>query len=148
MLFINFFEDEREIRFTDSYFNNNYQDEWMDDEEVKQIIRDIDSSEVLNPQIVLSPVLGAIPITQISGGAKAVILMLKMPHLLIHGNSCGDNCAVWIDRIGKKQDIYVHLTYPMRFPEDVQLTVLDTGTFCNCYQEYVKEYLKWSQNTP
>lgn len=147
MLFINFYEDEREIRYTDSYFNNNYQDEWMEDEEVKQIIRDIDSSELLNSQIVISPVLGAIPVTQISGGAKAVILMLKMPHLLIHGNSCGDNCAVWIDKIGKKQDIYVHLTYPMRFPEDVQLTVLDTGTVCNGYQEYVKEYLKWSQNT-
>lgn len=73
MLFINFYDDEREIRYTDSYFNNNYQDEWMEDEEVKQIIRDIDSSELLNPQIVISPVLGAIPVTQISGGAKAVV---------------------------------------------------------------------------
>lgn len=31
MLFINFYDDEREIRYTDSYFNNNYQDEWMED---------------------------------------------------------------------------------------------------------------------
>lgn len=148
MLYIEFSENENEIRYTDSYFNNNYQDEWMEDPQVKQIIRDIDSSELLNPQIVMSPVLGAIPITQISGGAKAVILMLKMPHLLIHGNSCGDNCASWITQIGNIQDIYVHLTYPMRFPDSVQLTVVDTDTFCSSYQEYIKEYLKWSQNTP
>ncbi len=114
---------------------------------MRQMIRDIDTSEVITPQIVNSPVLGAIPVTQISGGVKAVILMLKKPELLIHGNSCGDNCAVWIDRIGKMQDIYVHLTYPMRFPENVILTVMDTGVVCNSYPEYVKEYLKWSQNT-
>lgn len=148
MLYIKFNEDSQEIRYTDSFFNNNYQDEWMDDEQVKQIIHDIDSSEVLSPQIVMSPVLGAIPVTQISGGAKAVILMLKMPQLLIHGNSCGDNCAAWIDKIGKAQDIHVHLTYPMRFPDNVCLTVLDTGTLCSSYNEYVKEYLKWSLNTP
>ncbi len=146
MLNILFREDEREIRYTDSYFNNNYQDEWFEDDLVKQIIKDIDLSDVLNAQIVISPVLGAIPVTQISGGAKAVILMLKKSELLIHGNSCGDNCAEWISRIGKMQDIYVHLTYPMRFPDDVELTVIDTGVTCNSYKEYVEEYLKWSQS--
>lgn len=148
MLYLLFREDEREIRYTDSYFNNNYQDEWLEEDLVKQMIRDIDSSEVLSPQIVLSPVLGAIPVTQISGGVKALILMLKRPELLIHGNSCGDNCARWIDRIGKIQDIHVHLTYPMRFPDDVRLTVEDTGTVCGSYKEYVEEYLKWSHSTP
>lgn len=147
MLHILFREDDREIRYTDSYFDNNYQDEWMEDEKVKQIIRDIDKSELVDVHIVLSPVLGAIPVTQISGGAKAVILMLKMPEMLIHGNSCGDNCADWIARIGKMQDIHVHLTYPMRFPEDVELIVDDTNTYCNSYQAYTEEYLKWSQNT-
>ena len=112
----------------------------MEDALVKQMIRDIDNSEVLNAQIVISPVLGTIPVTQISGGVKAVILMLKRPELLIHGNSCGDNCAQWIDRVGKMPDIYVHLTYPMRFPDDVRLTVMDTGTLCNSYEAYVKEY--------
>lgn len=146
MLHILFREDEREVRYTDSYFNNNFQDEWMEDELVKQIIRDIDGSDLISAQIVLSPVLGAIPVTQISGGAKAVILMLKMPELLIHGNSCGDNCAEWITKVGKMQDINVHLTYPMRFPDDVELIVDDTDTYCDSYQAYVKEYLKWSQN--
>ena len=61
MLNILFREDEREIRYTDSYFNNNYQDEWFEDDLVKQIIKDIDLSDVLNAQIVISPVLGAIP---------------------------------------------------------------------------------------
>ena len=79
MLNILFREDESEVRYTDSYFNNNYQDEWLEDTLVKQMIRDIDNSEVLSAQVVLSPVLGAIPVTQISGGVKAVILMLKRP---------------------------------------------------------------------
>lgn len=42
MLNILFREDEREIRYTDSYFNNNYQDEWLEDDLVKQLIKDID----------------------------------------------------------------------------------------------------------
>lgn len=147
MLHIQFHEDEREVRYTDSFFNNNYQDTWMEDDLVCQIIKDIDKSDLISPQIVSSPVLGAIPVTQISGGAKAVILMLKMPELLIHGNSCGDNCAEWITKIGKMQDIYVHLTYPMRFPDQVEMIIDDTGVKCDSYQAYVKEYLKWSQNT-
>lgn len=147
MLHILFKESEDEISYTDSFFNNNFQDEWMEDEMVKQIILDIDASELMSPQIVVSPVLGAIPVTQISSGAKAVILMLKRPELLIHGNSCGDNCALWIDKIGKMQDIYVHLTYPMRFPDDTQMIIMDNGVLCSSYQEYVEEYLKWSQST-
>jgi len=145
MLYILFREDPEEVRYTDSYFNNHYQDEWFEDSIVRQIIKDIDSSEVIDRQIVMSPVLGAIPVTQISGGAKAVILMLKIPKLLIHGNSCGDNCALWISKIGEMQDIYVHLTYPMRFPDDVRLTIMDTNTRCDSYEKYTEEYLKWSQ---
>ena len=148
MLHILFREDEKEIRYTDSFFNNNYQDEWMEDAMVRQIIKDIDHSELINIQIVMSPVLGAIPVTQISGGAKAVILMLKMPELLIHGNSCGDNCAEWISKVGAMQDIRVHLTYPMRFPDDITMIIEDTGVYCDSYEAYIKEYLKWSQSTP
>jgi hypothetical protein len=147
MLHLLFREDEREIRYTDSYFNNNYQDEWMEDPLVREIIKEIDQSELIGTQIVMSPVLGAIPVTQISGGAKALILMLKSSDLLIHGNSCGDNCAKWIAKIGDMKDIYVHLTYPMRFPDDIRLIVDDTDTVCESYEAYVKEYLKWSQNT-
>ncbi len=34
------------------------------------------------------------------------------------------------------------MTYPMRFPDSVRLTVVDTDTLCSSYQEYIKENLK------
>ena len=43
-----------------AYFDNVYEDEWLEDDLVKEMIRDVDHSEVLTPHIIESPVLGVI----------------------------------------------------------------------------------------
>lgn len=143
MLFIKFGADEREIHNIDSYFDNSYEDEWFEDETVKEIVRDIDKTEIVSPHVAISPVLGSIPVTSISGGSKALILMLKRPDILHPGDSCGNNCAEWICRIASMHDFTMSLTYPMKFPEDVTLTVLDTGRLCHSRPEFIEEYLAW-----
>ncbi len=57
------------------YFNNTYEDEWFDDPFVKRIVSTFDSSEVSDRQLIISPVLGQIPLERLSGGAKALILL-------------------------------------------------------------------------
>lgn len=52
-------------------FNNNYEEEWLDDPFVKDMISDIDKSEVISPYCIASPVLGQIPPTKLSGGVKS-----------------------------------------------------------------------------
>ena len=59
-----------------SYFDNVYEDEWIEDPFVREMIQDVDSSAVLNAHIIESPVLGPITPKELSGGVKVLILML------------------------------------------------------------------------
>ena len=78
---------------TSVYFNNTYLDNWLDNPLAKEIIKKIDKAEVLSPQAVNSKALGVIPITQISGGTKTLLLMLNEPEKVFNASTCGNNCA-------------------------------------------------------
>lgn len=41
-----------------AYFDNVYEDEWIEDEFVKEMIQDVDSSTVISAHIIESPVFG------------------------------------------------------------------------------------------
>ncbi len=110
MLKVFFGYDKDAIRGIDTWFNHIYSPEWFDDEDVKQIVKDIDKSDVLSPYVVVSPVLGSIPVTQISGGAKTLIALLKMDESLIDLITIGPNCQEWLSKIAAKKDIEVTLS--------------------------------------
>lgn len=137
MLYITYIEPENLIRNIDSYFNNNYEDEWFEDSIVKQMVLDIDKSEVISAYNVISPVLGSIPTTKISGGVKALILMYKRPDLTIWATACGDNCCEWIIRLSEMQDVHIMLEHTLLFPRDFEAICTDN----NVHITNVKEYL-------
>ena len=58
-----------------TYFDNRYEDDWITDPLSVEMIKDIDKSEVISAHLIQSPVLGAIPVRDISGGVKTLILM-------------------------------------------------------------------------
>ena len=41
-----------------TYFDNQYEDEWLSDKTAIQMIRDVDHSEVISARLIDSPVLG------------------------------------------------------------------------------------------
>lgn len=111
-----------------SYFNNTYDDNWMQDEIVKEIVKDIDGSEILGNGVVSSPVLGLITPKDISGGAKMLILILHDDEHVFNATMCGNNCAKWLLKLGELKDITVNLKYIMHFPdEEFSINVLNTG---------------------
>lgn len=113
---------------TDGYFDLNYEDEWLNDPLVKEMVLDVDKSEILGPHCVQSPVLGQIPPTKLSGGVKALIMMLYVEDFIIWGTSCGDNCAKWIKKIGEMKDLTVCFTHMMNFGSDAPIVEdADTG---------------------
>ena len=57
------------------YFKNTYQPEWLTEPFAKEMIRDVDQSEVVGPQLIQSPVLGPIPPERLSGGNWQLILL-------------------------------------------------------------------------
>lgn len=94
-----------------AYFDNVYEDEWIEDEFVKEMIQDIDSSTVLSAHVIESPVFGAITPKELSGGVKVLILMLKDDSFIYNMSNCGDNCAKWILKIAEKKDLTVYLQH-------------------------------------
>ena len=57
-----------------TYFDNQYEDEWLTDKTAIQMIRDVDHSEVISARLIDSPVLGPISPKELSGGVKTLML--------------------------------------------------------------------------
>ena len=100
------------------FFKNDYEDEWIVDPFVKEMIRDVDRSEVLDSGVIDSPVLGKIPPLNLSGGVKTLILVKFEPSRVFNVSTCGDNCAKWLLRIAETEDRTVNLRHIMDFGEE------------------------------
>ena len=57
------------------YFDNVYEDEWIEDGFVKDMIQDVDHCTVISSHVIDSPILGAITPRELSGGVKVLILI-------------------------------------------------------------------------
>lgn len=117
-------ESENYIFNPDIFFNNTYEDEWIVDPTVKQMIKDIDGSEVIGPRLIESPYLGPIPTERLSGGVKTLILMKFDREHIFNASACGDNCAQWILKVAREaeakdeRDLTIRLGYLMNFGEN------------------------------
>lgn len=100
------------------FFKNDYEDEWIVDPFVREMIRDVDRSEVLDSGVIDSPVLGKIPPLNLSGGVKTLILVKYEPSRVFNASTCGDNCAKWLLRIAETEDRTVNLRHIMDFGEE------------------------------
>ena len=71
-----FYGDMKEAVYnTASYFKYDYEEGWIVDPMVKEMIQDVDKSVVIDSGIIDSPVLGKIPPIGLSGGVKTLILV-------------------------------------------------------------------------
>jgi len=78
----------------DVIFHSNYMDEWFDDPFVKELVMEIDESEVISHNLIISPVLGPLSYERLSGGVKVLIMLYKMSEMEQWASSCGDNCLL------------------------------------------------------
>lgn len=123
MLTIIYGDAESSIYNTSVYFKNTYEPEWFASELAKEMIRDVDDSEVLSRECINSPVLGQIPPERLSGGVKTLLLMLNESGKIFNASTCGDNCAKWILEIGKKKDLTINLRHMMSFGKDTKFDI-------------------------
>ncbi len=120
------------------YFKNTYTDGWIVDDFCKEMIKDVDKSEVIGPRIIDSPVLGGITPRELSGGVKTLICMYKCPDKVFNASACGDNCAKWILEIGKRKDIVINLRHIMDFGSgEFNIKVLNTDQVVNNMEELI-----------
>ncbi|MBO4349940.1 MAG: DUF4869 domain-containing protein [Proteobacteria bacterium] len=139
MLHIFFGDMDKAIYNTAVFFKNDYEDEWIVDPLVKEMIRDVDQSEVIDSGVIDSPVLGKIPPTGLSGGVKTLILVLFEPQKVFNASTCGDNCAKWLLKIAETEDRTINLRHIMDFGmEDFQIYIENTGTVVHSMKELVE----------
>ena len=128
MLNIYFGDMPSAIYNTSGYFNNVYLDSWLDDPLDREMIQAIDKGKPLGPNAVETEALGVIPPTKLSGGVKTLILIHHLPDKVFNASNCGDNCARWILKIAKTQDITINLRHIMNFGKrKFQAKILNNG---------------------
>ena len=126
----------------DLYFDNTYEDEWLEDPASKEMVKDIDKSELVGPNLVISPVLGSMSINRLSGGVKTLIQIAHDPDHVYNASACGDNCAAWLLRISKDKDVLVRLGHLMHFDGDaVQIRIENTGEIVESGCQLVKKVI-------
>lgn len=145
MLRIIFGDVENAVYHPPTFFDNQYEDEWITDPLTVEMIKDIDGSDVVGAHLIQSPVLGPISTKEISGGVKTLILMaFDKSGKIFNASACGDNCARWIVEISKKKDLTINLHHVMDFSSvaEFQAVMLNTGATVRSYGEYLQETLK------
>ena len=66
---------EKAIYHPPTYFDNQYEDEWITKELSIRMIKEVDKSDVINSSLIQSPVLGTISVKELSGSVKTLMLM-------------------------------------------------------------------------
>ena len=134
-----YYGDMREAVFNTSvYFKNDYEDSWIIDPMVKEMIRDVDHSEVMDSGVIDSPVLGKIPPLSLSGGVKTLILVKFEPAVIFNASTCGDNCAKWLLKMAEQEDRTINLRHLMDFgKEPFELHILNTDQVVHSMKELV-----------
>ena len=98
----------------------------------------VDDSEILDAQAIRSPVLGVIPPTALSGGAKTLILIKNCPDKVFNASTCGDNCAKFILELAQGNDITINLRHIMNFGKSgFTAKILNNGSVVNNMEEFL-----------
>ena len=141
MLSIFFGDMPEAIYNTNVYFQNQYRDDWLTKPLSKEIIQDVDKSEVVSANLIDSPVLGAISPKELSGGVKTLLLMENdKSGKVFNASTCGDNCAKWILQLGKQGKLVINLRHLMDFGSgEFKIKVLNTGRIVRNMKELVAE---------
>ena len=134
-----YYGDMKDAVFNTSvYFKNDYEDAWIVDPMVREMIQDVDHSEVLDSGVIDSPVLGKIPPLSLSGGVKTLILIKFEPEVVFNASTCGDNCAKWLLKLTEQEDRTVNLRHLMDFgKEPFALHILNTDQVVHSMKELV-----------
>ena len=123
---------------TASYFKYDYEDDWITNPFVREMIADVDQSTVLDSGVIDSPVLGKIPPTGLSGGIKTLILVKFESDKIFNASTCGDNCAKWLLKIAETEDRTINLRHLMRFGiEPFTIRILNTDQIVHSMDELV-----------
>lgn len=124
-------------------FDAEYEPEWLEEPLIKEMIRDVDDSEVISGELIQSPVFGAMPPERLSGGVKTLIMASHDPTRIYNLTSCGDNCAKWIIYLAENRDITMRLGHIMHFSQmpEFRVQLLKTGEIVTDVEDFINKVI-------
>lgn len=138
MLNIYYGDMKEAVYNTATYFKYDYEDNWIVDPFVKDMILDIDKSVVLDSGVIDSPVLGKIPPVGLSGGVKTLILVKFEKEKIFNASTCGDNCAKWLLKMAENEERTINLLHLMDFGDnEFTIHIMNTGQIVHSMDELV-----------
>lgn len=122
-----------------TYFDNQYEDDWITADLSVKMIKNIDQSDVISSHLIDSPILGPISVRELSGGVKTLILMAyDTSGNVFNASVCGDNCASWILKISNRKELTINLRHIMDFGDaEFEMRILNTGAIVHNMTEFV-----------
>jgi len=127
---------------TSVFFDNQYLDSWLDDAFAAEVIKGIDKGVILSSRAIDTKALGVIPVTKIAGGTKTLLLVKNMPDRIFNASTCGDNCAKYLLKIGREQDVTINLHHMMDFGRGkFEILILNNNTIVHSMAEMVETAL-------
>lgn len=128
---------------TRMYFDNTYDDNWITSDFSKEVIKDVDKSEVLDKNCIMSYYDEQIPPTLLSGGVKSLLLMKYDNEIIVNASTCGDNCIKWILKIAEEQDLTVVLLHNMIFGDGIRVKVVNSNKIIDNNYDLIMEASKY-----
>ena len=122
-IYFGFLPDE--IYNTEMFYENQYKKEWITDEFAIKVIKDIDASDVIAPDVIKNDVFGTFGSTELSAGVKTLLLIRNMPKRVFNISNCGDNCAKYLLELAEDCDIKVTLHHAMDFGKNFAVKVIN-----------------------
>ncbi|MST82513.1 DUF4869 domain-containing protein [Bilifractor porci] len=129
----------------DTYFNNQADRKWLLEDLPRQMIHDVDKSEVISENLIQSSRLGPIPPQWLSGSVKTLILIENDSGHVFNTSACGQNCAKWLLQIGNRKDVLIRLGYPMDFgKEEFNITIENNGHLVHTMKDLMNEIVDYN----
>ena len=139
MLNIYYGDMEEAVYNTAVYFKNTYEDNWITEPIVRDIIK-----QVIDSNLIESPVLGKISPLALSGGTKTLILIINDKEKIFNASTCGNNCAKWLLKISENEDVTINLRHLMDFGAGrFNIKVLNTEKIVHNMSELLDEAMAY-----
>ena len=147
MLYIHFgsLNNGKEIFNPDLYFDRVLQVDkhLVDNDFAREVLLDVEGTKVISNYVIETKYLGIVSSEKICGGVKSILLMRNNPEVVVDATNCGDNCAKWIQKLGREQDVTVTMYTFMEFEEPFEGVCLNYGNRMNSVDDYFDTYFKW-----
>ena len=150
----------------DIWFKYKFKPSWLEGDFVKDMVKNIDNSDIVSPYCIESPIFGQISPDRLSRGVKALIVILNTDFIVWAG-SMDDNCFPYIIEMSKFKDVHLGIGHTIYFdgynliwehrelysdeereklksqlPKDMEAIIINTGEHIYTVDEYFDCYMR------